>query len=62
MACRIEKKPLLLIDFADAIQDDLFKIAELFSLFKTHIKLKVRNEDGNPNDVQVPNIDPSWFI
>ena len=52
MACRIEMKPFLLIDFADAIQDDLYKIAELFSLFRTHMKMKE----------EVPQIDPSWFI
>ena len=27
---RMERKPHLLIDFADAIQKDLFKIAEVF--------------------------------
>ena len=35
MACRIERSPHLLIDFADAINDDLFKIAEIFNLFRS---------------------------
>ena len=30
IVCRMERKPHLLIDFSDAIQEDLFKIAEVF--------------------------------
>ena len=55
IVCRMEREPHLLIDFADAIQKDLFKIAEVFQLFKKHIRV-----DGKT--LEVPVIDPSWFI
>ena len=55
MVCRMERQPILLIDFSDVIGVDLFKIAEVFQLFKKHIRV-----DGHI--LQVPIIDPSWFI
>ena len=53
MACRIERSPHLLIDFADAINDDLFKIAEVFNLFRSQILLK---------EHIIPIVDPSLYI
>lgn len=55
IVCRMEKRPHLLIDFADAIKKDLFKIAEVFKLFSNHIRV-----DGK--SLEVPVIDPSLFI
>ena len=34
MACRIERSPHLLIDFADAIKEDMFRIADVFNKFR----------------------------
>ena len=53
MACRIQKSPHLLIDFSDAIQVDMFKIAEVFKIFSRQIFVK---------DEDIPIIDPSLFI
>ena len=53
MACRIKNSPHLLIDFSDAIQVDMFKIAKVFKIFSNEIKLK-------EHDITI--IDPSLFI
>lgn len=53
MACRIEKSPHMLIDFADAINEDLFKIADVFNTYKSQILLPEHT---------IPLIDPSLFI
>ena len=53
MACRIEQSPHLLIDFADAINVDLFRIAEVFNKFRSQILLKEHS---------IPIIDPSLYI
>ena len=53
MACRIEQSPHLLIDFADSIKVDLFKIAEVFNIFRSQILLKEHT---------IPIIDPSLYI
>lgn len=34
LACRIEKSPHLLIDFADAINTDMFKIAQVYNVIR----------------------------
>ena len=54
MACRIKKQPLLLIDFMDAFNVDMFKIAELFKIFSKQIPLR--------DDEHITVIDPSIFI
>jgi len=43
----------LLIDFADTIKVDMFKIAEVFNIFRSQILLKEHN---------IPIIDPSLYI
>ena len=53
MACRIERSPHLLIDFADAINEDLFRIAEVFNKFRSQILLKEHS---------IPIVDPSPYI
>ena len=53
MACRIERSPHLLIDFADAINEDLFRIAEVFNKFRSQILLKEHS---------IPIVDPSLYI
>jgi transcription factor IIIB subunit 2 len=52
MACRIKKSPHLLIDFADAIQVDMFRIAKAFKVISNAIYLPT----------PIPLIDPSLFI
>ena len=53
MACRIERSPHLLIDFADVIKEDLFRISEVFNKFRSQILLKEHS---------IPIVDPSLYI
>lgn len=55
IACRQEKKPLLLIDFADVLQ------TSLYSLGSTYLKL-VKKINNNMEKLDLPLIDPSLFI
>lgn len=54
MACRIERSPHLLIDFADAINEDMFKISDLYNTIKSQILIK--------HEHSIPLVDPSLFI
>lgn len=55
MACRIHQYPLLLIDFSDAIQMDMYKIAEVFKIFSNDTLL-------DPKDKELMVMDPSIYI
>ncbi|CAI2368001.1 unnamed protein product [Moneuplotes crassus] len=55
IVCRLEQKPHLLIDFADALQ------TSLYSLGSTYLKL-IKKIKNNMNKLDLPLIDPSLFI
>lgn len=55
IACRIHQSPHLLIDFSDAIQMDMFKIAEVFKIFSNEVLLEKKDKEKLI-------IDPSLFI